>query len=136
MCLSSRFRTSYMITKQEVLMGREKEFPLTQEMETNLEKLLSALNKFRSHYGAPMLVSSGYRPEKFNTAAGGAKASNHMKCLACDFKDPSGVLAQYCLANLDILKECGLYLESPAHTKGWVHLQAVPPKSGNRVFIP
>lgn len=117
-------------------MGREKTFPLSPEQEQNLEQLIVALNKLRTAYGKPMYVTSGYRPPSVNTAVGGAKKSSHMSCQACDFADSDGSLDEWCLANLDILEECGLYLESPMHTLGWCHLQIKKPASGNRVFIP
>lgn len=126
-----------MISRDEVLMGREKLYPLTPEQETNLTHLLDCLNQFRTIYGKPMTVSSGYRPEAINsTVPGSAKKSNHIMCLACDFKDLDGSLDKYCLDNLDVLKKCGLYLEDPASTSSWTHLQAIAPKSGNRVFKP
>lgn len=126
-----------MITREEVLMGRDKDFPLDKEQEANLEKLLKALNKLRKAYGKPMVVSSGYRPAAINAnVKGAAKKSNHIMCLACDFKDLDGKLDEWMLENLDVLAECGLYLESPQHTPGWSHVQCVAPKSGNRVFIP
>lgn len=124
------------IKRDEVLMGRQLEYPLTPELEANLETLLKALNKLRKAYGKPMVVSSGYRPGKYNVAAGGAKKSNHMTCQACDFKDANGDLDKWCMANLNVLEECGLYLEHPDATKGWCHLQTTAPKSGNRVFKP
>jgi uncharacterized protein YcbK (DUF882 family) len=123
-----------MISRSEVLMGRDKDAPLDAEQEKNLEELLIALNKLRKAYGKPMIVSSGYRPPSVNKAVGGAKKSSHMSCQACDFKDSDGSLADWCLKNLDVLIDCGLYLESPAHTIGWVHVQTRPTK--NRVFIP
>lgn len=112
------------ISKNEVLMGREKEYPLTPELEANLDKLLIALNKFRAAYGKPMTVSSGYRPGKYNTAAGGAAKSNHLFCMACDFQDTDGAIdafAMECDKN-GKLKEWGLWLEHPDSTKGWCHL--------------
>lgn len=126
-----------MISAAEILMGRDKDAPLTSELKENLEMLLVALNKFRSIYGKPMTVSSGYRPPNINAQTkGAAKHSNHMICLAADFKDADGSLDQYCLNNLKVLEDCGLWLESPKSTIGWTHLQCVPPKSGNRVFFP
>jgi hypothetical protein len=126
-----------MISRSEILMGRDKQYPLNGILEVNLEKLLKAVNKFRAVYGKPMRVSSGYRPAAINaTVKGAAKKSNHMKCLAVDFVDRSGKLAEYCLNNLKLLEEFGIWLEDPAFTKGWVHMQVVPPRSGNRVFKP
>ena len=126
-----------MITRDEVLMGREKTSPLTPEMELNLQALLIGLNKFRTIYGKPMKVASGYRPPEINSKIkGAAKKSNHMVCLACDFVDIDGSLDLYCANNLKILEECGLYLEHPKWTKTWCHLQVAKPSSGKRIFIP
>lgn len=125
------------INRNEVLMGREKLYPLDAKQEANLQQLLKALNLFRQMYGKPMTVTSGYRPAAINaTVANAAKKSNHQMCLACDFADSNKELAKYCMDNLYILEQCGLFLEHPDYTKNWVHLQVVPPKSGKRVFIP
>ena len=126
-----------MISKAEILMGRDKDYPLDAEMQANLQKLLTAVNLFRKHYGKPMTVSSGYRPAAINAKVkGAAKKSNHMRCLAVDFKDTDGLIDKFCMDNLHILEACGLWLEHPEATPNWCHLQCVPPKSGNRVFKP
>jgi hypothetical protein len=126
-----------MITKAEILMGRDKLYPLDEELQANLIKLLAAVNLFRKHYGKAMYVSSGYRPAAVNAKVkGAAKKSNHMACLAVDFKDVDGSIDKFCMDNLHILEACGLWLEHPEATPGWCHLQCVPPKSGNRVFKP
>jgi uncharacterized protein YcbK (DUF882 family) len=126
-----------MLTADNILMGRDKAAPLTSELKENLEMLLEALNKFRAIYGKSMIVSSGYRPSAINAATkGAAKHSNHMICLAADIKDIDGCLDTYCVNNIKILEQCGLWLENPDNTPGWCHLQCVPPKSGNRIFIP
>ena len=124
------------IAREEILMGRDKQFPLTKELEVNLELLLSRLNMFQEIYGKPMTVSSGYRPSSYNTDAGGAKKSNHMVCLACDFVDLDSSLDSFCVANQDVLEKCGLYLEHPKWTKTWCHLQVAKPISGKRIFVP
>lgn len=123
-----------MISRAEILMGRDVEFPLDQALEANLEKLLTAVNLLRKAYGKPMFVSSGYRPGRFNKAAGGASRSAHITCEAVDFKDADGSLAKWCLANLTVLEDAGLYLENPTKTVGWLHVQIRPTKS--RVFNP
>lgn len=125
-----------MITLNEILMGRDREFPLDSTLEKNLQLLHHSLNKFRKIYNKPLTVSSGYRPVQYNQNAGGAKKSNHMSCLACDFLDKDGALDMFCISNLDALKECGLYLEHPKWTLGWCHLQVIAPSSKSRVFIP
>jgi hypothetical protein len=40
-------------------------------------------------------------------------------------------------ANADtVLRDLALWLEHPASTKGWAHVQLRPPRSGRRVFYP
>lgn len=122
------------IAHHEVLMGRDKDAPLSPEQKANLDRLVVALNVVRQAYGKPMRVSSGYRPGVFNLKAGGAKKSAHLTCEACDFADEDGELAAWCLKNVPLLEKAGLYLENPSFTKGWVHLQTRPTK--NRIFVP
>jgi len=121
-----------MISRDEVLMGRDKEFPLTDELEANLTLLLVAVNKLRDIYGKPMYVSSGYRPGHYNTDAGGAANSPHKLCMAVDFHDTDGALKSW--ITVDVLVECGLYQEDPKRTPTWLHVQVRP--TINRVFIP
>lgn len=121
-----------MISREEILMGRDKEFPLTKELEGNLSRLLKAVNKLSELYGKPMYVSSGYRPGRYNKAAGGAKNSAHLTCEAIDFKDADGVLKSW--ITVKILEDCGLYMEWPSNTPSWLHIQIRPTKS--RVFHP
>lgn len=121
-----------MISKQEILMGRDTEYPLTPELEENLRLLLIAVNKLRSLYGKPMNVSSGYRPGKYNKAAGGAKNSTHLTLQAVDFADSDGAIDAFC--TVDILKQCGLYKEHPDNTPRWCHVQIRP--TNNRIFKP
>lgn len=124
------------ISRAEVTMGRELEFPLSQVLEQNLNDLLLRLNKFRATYNLPMYVSSGYRPGHYNTDAGGAADSPHLECKACDFHDQDRSLTNWILQNKQVLVDCDLYMEDPAHTPTWVHLQSRRTVSGSRIFIP
>jgi uncharacterized protein YcbK (DUF882 family) len=125
-----------MITAEEILMGRDKEYPLTEELKHNLYNLLlPSVNQFRTLYGKPLIVSSGYRPKEINQNVPNASPNSwHQFCLAVDFKDRDGKIDQYCLDNLHTLEQAHLYLEHPESTIGWCHLQYKAPKSGNRVF--
>lgn len=118
----------------EVLMGRMRLNPLTDEMQQNLEALLVAANLFRTKYGKPLNISSGYRPQAQNAAAGGAKKSTHLSCQAIDFSDKDKAIKEYIKKNPTVLEECGLYMEHPDHTPSWCHVQVRPTK--NRIFIP
>lgn len=132
--------TKQFITRDEVLMGRDRDYPLTPELETNLIKLLEAVNKLRIDWGKPLVVNSGYRPGHYNKSAKGATRSAHTTCEAVDFRDDNqGTFAKWCLNNLNLLEKYGLYMESPTATQEppsrfWVHLQIRPTK--NRVFLP
>lgn len=128
-----------MITRDEILKGREINSPLTPQLEANLEKLLIAVNKLRLAYGKPMFVSSGYRPAEINAAVGGSKKSAHMTCQAVDFRDGDGKLTEWCLNNIQVLIDAGLYMEDPEFTNmgpniRWVHVQIRPTKK--RIFKP
>lgn len=129
-------KSKWRVSEAEYLMGRDKLAPLSSVLSANMEKLLIAANLIRDLYGKPLAVSSGYRPPTQNAAAGGAGKSCHLTCEAIDFADPKGDLARWLLANMDILEQARLYMESPMKTVGWVHLQTRAPRSGKRVFLP
>lgn len=84
------------------------------------------------------IVTSGWRPADINAATpGAALRSLHMSCEAIDLYDPDGDLDDWLLASADtVLRDLGLWLEHPAATKGWAHVQTRPPRSGRRVFYP
>lgn len=118
-------------------MGRDKAYPLSDELIGNVNTIVPRVNDLLERFGEKREVSSGYRPPAINKKTpNAAKKSNHMLCLACDLEDPDGKLDEWCLANLDVLEEIGLWLESPKYTPNWVHVQCVPPRSKKRVFIP
>lgn len=79
--------------------------------------------------------TSGYRPAAVNArVANAAPRSSHILGAAVDVGDPDGTFGQWCLANTSALALCGLWLEHPRSTHGWVHLQCVPPPSHARIF--
>lgn len=121
-----------MISRDEILMGRDKEYSLSQVLEDNLKLSLAAVNKLRTLYGKPMYVSSGYRPGHYNKDAGGAKNSPHLTCQAVDFHDADGALKAW--ITVEILEECGLWQEDPSRTPTWLHVDIRP--RANRVFNP
>jgi hypothetical protein len=57
---------------------------------------------------------------------------------AVDIYDPDGDLDDWLMqpAGQQALVRLGLWLEHPAATRTWSHLQIVPPRSNNRVFYP
>jgi hypothetical protein len=82
-------------------------------------------------------VNSGWRSAEYNaTVPNAAPKSKHITGQAIDLADPEGALDHWCVTNLHLLEDVGLWLEHPLATKGWCHLQSVAPRSGNRMFYP
>lgn len=110
---------------------------LTDEMQTDAQITVDKANQLLVQFGEDREITSGWRPIEVNRlVAGAALYSNHTRCLAVDIYDPHGDLDEWCLGHPEVLEEIGLWQEHPASTKGWCHVQIIPPKSGNRVFYP
>lgn len=83
------------------------------------------------------IINSGWRPAIVNrNVPNAAPRSKHMSAEACDLFDPEGQLDDWCMGHAEVLEQIGLWQEHPSATKGWCHVQTVPPKSGHRVFYP
>lgn len=134
------------ITLAQFWMGRDKTHAseLTPEIRANAAETVRRVNLLLAAAGLVRGVNSGWRPAGINAGTpGAAKRSKHLLGLACDLADADGKLDAWCMANLPVLAKIGLWLEHPAATKnparfgeGWCHVQTVPPRSGNRVFMP
>lgn len=121
---------------------RENSVELTPDKLENAVKLLTAVNALLVEIGIKTsIVSSGFRPSAANTAAGGAKKSNHTICLAVDLLD-SKTQTLASKMTPDLLRKYGLFMEDEKYTRGkntnWVHLQLTPNMLDrpNRRFIP
>ena len=141
-----------MISLADYWMGRDVEFAadLTDEIVNNAHVLLERVNGLLARAAQDDVepgvepdtgtaVSSGWRPKPVNdTIPNAAPTSKHITGLAIDLCDtlPERPLARWCLRNRAVLRELGLWLEDPRWTPTWVHLQSLPPGSGDRVFVP
>lgn len=82
-------------------------------------------------------VNSGWRPEAYNAKVPGAAVkSKHITGQAIDLYDPESVIDDFLKDHVELLVKHRLWMEHPMATKGWCHLQSVPPRSGNLIFIP
>ena len=138
-----------MITYDEYVAKHKDSPDLTEEIKENIEKLLlPKVNKlliYMKDWGVSLHVNpstksfisgvdfGGFRPQYCPI---GAPKSNHKRGLAIDVYDPYNQLDLWCMNNHAILEELGLWLEHPSATNRWCHVQAVPPRSNNRVFLP
>lgn len=125
------------VSVEEYLMGRAKQEELSDELKANMNMLIPRANDLLEKFGGYRKVNSGYRRQADNDAtSNAAKKSKHLICAAVDLEDADGKLKAFCMSNLNILKDLGLWMEAGASTPSWCHLQCIPPKSGNRVFLP
>lgn len=130
-----------MIALTDYWMGRDREFPLalTPQIEKNAELTVQLSNALLARFGEGRKVNSGWRPPQVNAAIKtAAPNSKHMTGQAIDLADPDGDLDDWLMSRegQEALVEIGLWMEHPACTKSWTHLQTVPPRSGRRVFYP
>lgn len=141
-----------MITITDFFMGRRELYPLAMSpaIEREAFRTVDLANKLLAQaqtYGVEVHinpstnspVSSGWRPPEVNAATPGAAVkSKHMTGQAIDIYDPSGDLDEWLLTGEGqaAMVALGLWQEHPSATKGWAHVQTVPPNSGRRTFFP
>jgi uncharacterized protein YcbK (DUF882 family) len=126
-----------MVTREQYMMGRDTEYPTTEEIEVNAARLLHRVRGVLAEIGLTKVsITSGYRPGKYNKAAGGAAKSAHVTGEAVDLADYEDVIKTYLIKNPIKLDLWNLYMEDPSATPTWCHLQTRPTKSGNRIFKP
>lgn len=130
-----------MISMAVYWMGRDRTHAeeLTDEIRRNADVTVAKANRLLERAGRSAIdeVRSGWRPQAVNDAtANAARSSRHLTAQAIDLPDNDRTLATWCVDNLDVLKELGLWMEDPRWTPTWVHLQTIPPKSERVVFIP
>ena len=125
-----------MIILSELLHGHKSE-DISAQVGINLSELLVKLNKVRSAYGKPMIITSGFRtPEEQHRVNPKATKSKHLTGQAADVLDRGGELKAWINSNLVVIEQAGLWMEDFVFTPSWVHFQSVPPASGKRFFIP
>lgn len=128
-----------MITIETYMMGRDTLYPdeYKSEYRANARALLEKVNALLAELGINNeRMTSGYRPPSVNRKYSRARLSHHTTGNAVDIADPNRSLARTLLRNPKFLEQHALYLEDPAYSKGWIHLQDIAPKSGRRIFIP
>lgn len=116
-------------------------YPTNEAMKKNLEILFQRVMELQDACEIALTITSGLRSDEHQAkliaeGKSGALHSKHLAGAAADLYDPDGLLADWALINLKVLENIGLWIEDPAYTKGWLHVQMMPPKSGKRVFIP
>jgi uncharacterized protein YcbK (DUF882 family) len=100
-------------------------YDVTPEISNNLNILLERMNKVRTVWAKPMIVTSGLRSQadqqRINPKA---SKSKHLIGAAVDIYDPKGELHDWCKANEELLRGIGLWLEN--RQGNWQHFQILP----------
>lgn len=137
-----------MISMDELLGGKELE-DQSDDIQANLPILLERVNKIRTLWGKSMTVTSGVRTMEDHLRIYREKAeaagvpfdeskvpmkSKHLYGQAVDIADSGLNLTTWLKANPQILVDAQLWCEEG--NANWVHFQILPPKSGNRWFLP
>ncbi len=127
------------ITLPQYLRGLDAMYPddFTAEIVESANTLLAKVNALLQEAGIVRSVTSGWRPLAYNIRVPGAsRTSHHITARAIDLGDKDRRLTFWLSRNPRALEVHGLYLELPAATPTWVHLQDVAPDSGARIFPP
>lgn len=141
-----------MITLRDYWMGRDVHYglQLSTDIRSNAARTVELVNQLLARAEAAGVcptasdngfgcVNSGWRPASVNAQTPrAAKNSRHIMGQAIDISDDDGLLDDWLLSveGQRALEEIGLWMEHPSATKGWCHLQTVPPASKRRVFYP
>lgn len=120
---------------------------LNDHVKTQLKRIFNELDWVRELLGKPIIVTSAYRPQKYNIAIGGAKRSAHM-CIedyaavdwVCDINGDGKMDVMDCdnikQFLMSYLEERKLRMEDN-RGGNWVHLDLRKvPKGGKRFFKP
>lgn len=104
------------------------------EVIDNIRNFAPKVQKIRCLLDTPMLITSWWRPKKYNVLIGGSEKSWHTTGGACDFRCP-GVSADEIREILKpYLTKFGLRMEDLPGSN-WVHIDNRPTK-GKRFFRP
>lgn len=140
------------ITLGDYWMGRDREYPtaMSPDLEKRAQITVDLVNRLLLKAGDAGVripvnqrtgsrLTSGWRPPTVNAGTpGAAPNSKHITGQAADIFDPEGDLDEWLMTDMgqQTLVQIGLWMEHPSFTKGWAHVQTVPPRSGKRVFYP
>lgn len=96
-------------------------FPETPAIYLNILEVVKKLDLIRDFLGRPMVITSWYRPEKYNTFIKGAFDSAHRYGMACDFICSSLGAQNIRDALVHRLEEFDIRMENLPNSS-WVHI--------------
>ena len=113
-------------TKSQAAFRRGLDNTPDAEQVENLRDLVDhVLQPVRSHFARPVIITSGFRSKKLNSAIGGSATSHHMRGMAADFEIPSvanGIIAEWIQENLQFTQLILEFYTPGVPDSGWVHV--------------
>lgn len=88
-------QVSKYFTLREVTNGDRRRLPPCDEVKNNIFTLAQELDKVRSAWGSPIIVTSWYRPPAINKDVGGSDKSQHLYGKAVDIKPAQGDIKKF-----------------------------------------
>lgn len=112
----------------------------SQEISSNINKLMEVMDKFRTTLGKPIRINSGYRCHKLNShkEIGGASNSAHLTGWACDFvctkEDIDSLYTKFLsFLKTNDIKFDEVFVEKNRKGSRWIHFALFNPKYGYRM---
>lgn len=108
-------------------------------IKSSLMELSETLEKIRTKYKRPIIVTSGYRCEKLNKAVGGVKTSQHMKGEAADIRSVSDTKKDNkelfdLIVGMVLNKEIDVGQVIDEYNYNWVHISTPHLKNNNQIL--
>ena len=110
----------------------------TKSIISNLTEVAQLLEKIRTTYGKPIIVTSGYRCEKLNKAVGGAKSSQHRLGQAADIRSVSDSVEDNkelfnVIVGMMLQKEIEVGQVIDEYNYNWVHVSTPKLTTNNQI---
>lgn len=110
----------------------------TKSIISNLAEVAQLLEKIRTTYSKPIIVTSGYRCEKLNKAVGGAKGSQHRLGQAADIRSISDSVEDNkelfnVIVGMMLQKEIEVGQVIDEYNYNWVHVSTPKLTTNNQI---
>lgn len=125
MKLSKHFTLSEFTKSQTAQRKGIANTPNSGEIEAMRLLCEKVLEPVREHFGKPVVLSSGFRSAKLNSAIGGSKTSQHRKGEAADFEIPglsNYDVAEWMWRNLNYDQLILEFHTAGDPNSGWIHV--------------
>ena len=110
----------------------------SEQIEQELMETAQLLEKIRTVYKKPIIVTSGYRCKKLNDAVGGSKTSQHMKGQAADIRSVSDTPQDnkdlfMTIMGMMIQKQIDVGQLIDEYNYNWIHISTPKLKVNNQI---